>query len=140
MAADKTSNARHLDRIPTHAPVTLVFESQGQHLRQRAILLDVSDRGMRLKTSAELVKGQAVDVIAQNGLEEPERTRVAWVTEGQGEHAYIVGLETLEANLMSPDNVAGAVSELIEMGGKKQQAADETRQAVGEDRGPMAKS
>jgi PilZ domain len=140
MVPDKTSNARNLDRIPTHAPVTLVYDSQGQQLRQRAILLDVSDRGMRLKTSAELAKGQVVDVISQHGLEEPERTRVAWVSEAGDEHAYIIGLETVEAHLMSPDNVAGAVSELIELGGKKQQAADETRQAVGDDRGPMAKS
>lgn len=140
MAPENISNARRLDRIPTHSPVTLEFDSQGKRLRQRAILLDVSDRGMRLKTSAELAKGQEVDVIPQHGLEEPERTRVAWVTEAGGEQAYLVGLETREAHLMSPDNVAGAVPELVDYRPKKREAPDETRQAVGDDRGPMAKS
>jgi PilZ domain len=138
MATGTTSNARQLDRIPTNTLVTLLFEFQSQPHRQRARLLDISDTGMRLKTTAALVQGQQVDVISQHGMQEPERTRVVWVSEAASEPAYLVGVEILNPHLLNPSAMA---HELVPAPAKNpSHSEDETRKVIGDDRGPMGKS
>lgn len=138
MATGTKSNARQANRIPTNTPVTLLFEFQGQQHRQRARLLDISDTGMRLKTSAALVKGQEVDVLSQHGMQEPERTRVVWVTEADPEPVYCVGVESVNPHQPGP---AVLPSELAgkHAGTGLNQPDSDTRRVVGDDRGPLAK-
>ena len=140
MAPDRTSNARQIGRIPTSTPVTLLLDSEGQKLRRRARLLDISDSGMRLKTRAELAKGQLVEVVSQHGIQDPERSRVVWVSDAGSEHAYVVGLEFLNPPSTSSANTMSAtLPELIRTGSAKEQPVSDARQAVGDDRGPMGK-
>ncbi|MBI1983984.1 MAG: PilZ domain-containing protein [Acidobacteria bacterium] len=140
MAPDMTSKDRHLDRVPTNTPVTLLVDPEGQKLRHRARLLDISESGMRLKTRAELAKGQLVEVFSEHGLQEAERTRVVWVSDAGSEQAYVVGLEFLNPHPVSPvDPRSATLTGPVTTGSGQKQPVSDTRWVVGDDRGPMAK-
>jgi PilZ domain len=140
MATGTKSNARRLDRIPTNMPVTLLIESQGQSHRQRARLFDISDTGMRLKTGVALVKGQQVEIVSQHGMQEPERARVVWVSEVESEPAHWVGVEILNPHQVSPSAATvEMVTEHMGAGDAVKRADSDTRNVVGDDRGPMGK-
>jgi hypothetical protein len=137
MATGNLSNARHLDRIPTNALVTLLFEIQGQRQRQRARLCDISETGMRLKTSVMLEKGQEVEVISQHGMQEPERARVVWVREDEPDTGYWVGVEIFNPHLPDPAATGELLSEHKAQTGSSDKSQDDERRVVGDDRGPM---
>jgi PilZ domain len=137
MAAGTTSNSRHLDRIPTNALVTLLFESEGQQRRQRARLCDISEKGMRLKTSGPLVKGQEVEIVSQHGMQEPERARVVWISEDPSDSTYYVGVEILNPHLPDPAATGELLSEHKAQTASTRQPKDDARRVVGDDRGPM---
>lgn len=137
MATGNPSNARQLDRIPTNATVTLLFESQGEQHRQRARLCDISETGMRLKTSVLLTKGQEVEIISQHGMQEPERARVVWVREDESDSSYWVGVEISNPHLPDPAATGELLSEHKAQAGTSSKPQDDERRVVGDDRGPM---
>ena len=136
MTTGSPSNARRVDRIPTNSPVTLLFESRGESRHQRARLLDISDTGMRLKTSVALATGQQVDVISQHGMQEPERTRVVWVKDAESEATFFVGVEIVSPHVVNPTTMP---SEMISRPARKAAGGEDERKVVGDDRGPMGK-
>lgn len=140
MAPDATSNARDSDRVPLTVPLTLLLDPEGQRVRQPAHMLDMSDRGLRLKTSARLAPGQIVDVIPRQGIQFAERSRVVWVTEAGSEQGFEVGLEFLNPQLVTPLRTTATPAEKpLTRDNARRQPADDVRQSVGDDRGPMAK-
>jgi hypothetical protein len=137
MATGNPSNTRRLDRIPTNASVTLLFESEGAQHRQRARLCDISETGMRLKTSVLLARDQEVQVISQHGMQEPERARVVWVREDESDSSYWVGVEISNPHLPDPAATGELLSEHKTQADSSSKPQDDERRAVGDDRGPM---
>jgi hypothetical protein len=93
LAAIGETSPRRLERWSGVMPVTLVVDSQGMKFEQPASTVDLSDRGMRIRTTATLTQGQTLEVFCWG--KRVGCCRVVWVSPGGVDRPGEVGLEIL---------------------------------------------
>ncbi len=96
MARDANPTARRHDRIPISIPVTLIVESAGKKVGHPSYMVDVSERGIKLKANVAVTIGQIVEVIPTRGPRYAVRGRVVWVGKAGSEQEGRLGLEFLD--------------------------------------------
>jgi hypothetical protein len=70
---------RRLPRIPFSEPATLLAGPQGRKIGYPCHVTDVSELGIRVRTSVAMATGDIVEVLAKDAPKFPLRSRVAWV-------------------------------------------------------------
>jgi hypothetical protein len=85
---------RRVERWAGMVPVTLLVDADGKKFKQIASTVDLSQRGLRIRTTAALQKGQLLEVFWHEGR--LGECRVAWVTPGGLDRPSEVGLEILK--------------------------------------------
>jgi hypothetical protein len=93
MGASVSVDARQSRRIYAKLPVSLLIDTPGGTVTHSASTLDLSDRGLRVLTSAALAREQIVGIVLTR---RPERCRVAWAGEQGTLQAGQAGLEFLD--------------------------------------------
>jgi hypothetical protein len=92
---------RRLPRIPFSEPASLLSGPQGRKIGHRCRVTDVSELGIRVRTSVALTRGDIVEVLAKDAPKFLLRARVAWVGKvGSIDYGH-AGLEFLSPCLMS---------------------------------------
>ena len=85
---------RRVERWVGLMPITLLVETSGDKFEHRASTVDLSKRGLRIRTTASLTAGQTLDVYSPTGR--LGHCRVVWVTGAGDERPGEVGLEILK--------------------------------------------
>jgi hypothetical protein len=93
MGAGVSVDARQSRRIYARLPISLVIDTPSGAVTHPAATVDLSDRGLRVSTSAALASEQIVGVILTKC---PERCRVAWAGPQGSSRAGQAGLEFLD--------------------------------------------
>jgi hypothetical protein len=89
--------ARRSERIHVSIPVTIIVEFEGKKVGHPSYLIDVSERGVKVKANVPVTLGQIVEVIPTGGPRYSVRSRVVWVGKAGSEQEGRLGLEFLEA-------------------------------------------
>jgi PilZ domain-containing protein len=85
------SLGRLYERTRERIPVTIIWEVGGSRVHEDGTTIDISRGGARVRITAPLVPGQAVEIASQGSA---KLGRVVWV--GQSNSTYDVGIEFLE--------------------------------------------
>jgi hypothetical protein len=85
---------RRVERWAGMVPVTLLVDADGKKYKQIASTVDLSQRGLRIRTTAALRQGQVLEVFWHEG--HLGKCRVAWVAPGGLDLPTEVGLEILD--------------------------------------------
>ena len=96
MAGNVSPPPRRYDRIPVSIPVILIVESGGKKVGHPSYMVDVSERGIKLKANVPVTVGQVVEIIPSKGPQYAVRSRVVWVGKAGSEQEGRMGLEFLE--------------------------------------------
>lgn len=126
------------ERTPVSIPVSVLIDPDARRIRQRGYMLDISDRGLRLKINAPLAPGEILEVTPREGISYTERSRVMWVKD-EGAQGLIAGVELLNPQAVptipTPTAQTPAEPEVA-----YSQPETDIRRVVGDDRGPLSKS
>jgi hypothetical protein len=89
------ANPRRSQREAVTFPVTLVARSDGSRVDHEVYTIDISLRGVCVRTTLELVPGEQVGVVPKGEFPHAIPTRVVWV---RAESAlwFVAGLEFLQ--------------------------------------------
>jgi hypothetical protein len=134
--ADGTSSRQ--ERTPVSIPVSVLIDPDAKKIRQRGVMLDISDRGLRLKVNSALVPGEILEVTPREGITYTERSRVMWV-KNEGVQGCVAGVELLNPQVVPAEAIPTAPMPAEPAGGPSP-AEPDIRQIVGDDRGPLSKS
>ena len=126
------------ERTPVSIPVSVLIGPDTKKIRQRAVMLDISDRGLRLKIKSPLVPGDILEVTPREGISYTERSRVRWVQD-EGTQGCVAGVELLNPQVV-PDNAIPLAPESAEPERAGATSEPDIRQIVGDDRGPTSRS
>ena len=96
MAGNVSPAPRRYDRIPVSIPVTLIVEEGGKKVGHPSYMVDVSERGIKLKANVPVAIGQVVEVIPSKGPRYTVRSRVVWVGKVGSDQEGRLGLEFLD--------------------------------------------
>ncbi|MBZ5515149.1 MAG: PilZ domain-containing protein [Acidobacteriia bacterium] len=86
---------RQSERQPTRFPIRLTVDPEGKRIEGPALITNITQRGVGVRTRVALVPGQTVDIVPAEGAVHMVRSRVAWANpqaSGEGSQA---GLEFL---------------------------------------------
>jgi hypothetical protein len=87
---------RRSPRVPASIAVRLLLNGDSSQKGQSAHTVDLSDRGLRIRTSAAVTEGDVIRIDAWGDSGQPMPSRVVWVQQaGSGES--LAGLEFLAA-------------------------------------------
>ena len=92
-AAIAEPSPRRTERWNGVMPVTLIVDAQGMKFEQPASTVDLSERGMRIRTTATLSQGQMLEVYCWG--KRVGCCRVVWLSPGGTDRPGEVGLEIL---------------------------------------------
>lgn len=92
MPSRRKPNARVFRRTTTLIPVALVLRGQRRMNQNRASVLQTSFLGMRVRTSVNLRRGQAVRIVRMTGPYAAVPARVVWVSALDSDKHRQVGL------------------------------------------------
>jgi len=84
------------ERIPATVPIRLVVVSEDFSLEREASTIDLSPRGVRVRTPLALLPGDTVGVIPLGHLRHPIPARVVWSQSAGADQWSLAGLEFLE--------------------------------------------
>jgi hypothetical protein len=76
-------------------PVTLVVRSESSKVDHEAYTIDISLRGVCIRTALELVPGEQVGIVPKGEFPHAIPARVVWVR-GESGLWYVAGLEFLQ--------------------------------------------
>jgi PilZ domain-containing protein len=93
MIADRFVIGRRDKRVAASTLVTLIVGSEGKKVWSPAHVIEISERGARVKVEVEVRLGQIVEVLQSEGPQHPSRARVAWVGKEEPGHQAAAGLE-----------------------------------------------
>ncbi len=96
MARDPNVFSRRYDRVPVSIPVTLIIESEGKRIGHPSYMVDVSERGIKIKANVPVTIGQVVEVVPAEGPRYAVRSRVVWVGKAGSDQEGRLGLEFLD--------------------------------------------
>ena len=83
-------------RIPATIPIKLVVESKGFKVEHEASTLDLSLRGVRVRTLLSLLPGDTVGIIHRGDSRHAISARVVWTQRVGTDPWSLAGLEFLE--------------------------------------------
>ncbi|HEV2492207.1 MAG TPA: PilZ domain-containing protein [Terriglobia bacterium] len=90
------ADRRRAERQALDKPVTLIVESDRERISQGAYGIDLSTLGIRVRAGVDLLPGQLVTVIPNEGAERAVPSRVVWVGEEGSKRAGEAGIVFLE--------------------------------------------
>ena len=96
MREPSSAELRRSQRIPTTVPIRLEVEAEGFRVEREASTVDLSLRGIRVRTPLALLPGDTVGVIPKRDFQHAIRARVVWVRRAWTDLWSIAGLEFLE--------------------------------------------
>jgi hypothetical protein len=126
------------ERTPVSIPVSVLIDPDTKKIRQRGVMLDISDRGLRLKIKLTLAPGDILEVTPRQGISYTERSRVRWV-KSAGVQECVAGVELLNPQIV-PSSAVPTVPKSAEPEQARSGSEPDIRQVVGDDRGPLAES
>jgi hypothetical protein len=88
---------RRWERELATIPVRLVLKAENFKADDSAITVDVSLRGMKVRTNLALVPGEWVGVVPKGEFPQAIPARVVWVREDESSHWTFAGLEFLQS-------------------------------------------
>jgi hypothetical protein len=77
-------------------PVTLIVESGGKRIGHPSYMVDVSERGIKIKANVPVTIGQIVEVVPAEGPRHAVPSRVVWVGKAGSDQEGRLGLEFLD--------------------------------------------
>ena len=95
MKTSTSANGRRWERQPATIPVGLVLKPEEFKADKSATALDISLRGMGVRTGLALVPGEWVGVVATGEFPHAIPSRVVWVREDETSKWTFAGLEFL---------------------------------------------
>jgi hypothetical protein len=99
MGARTFHTPRRWDRDPVSMPVRLVLSSERFRSDNSAITVDVSLRGMKVRTTlADLIPGEWIGIVPKAGFPQAIPARVIWSKEDEVTRWIYAGLEFLQTN------------------------------------------
>jgi hypothetical protein len=98
MPPDNPAKQRRWEREPAAIPISLVLEADHFKRDDSATAVDISLRGVGVRTSLALVPGEWVGVVVKEGFPHAIPTRVVWVREEAPAAWTFAGLEFLVAS------------------------------------------
>jgi hypothetical protein len=126
------------ERTPVSIPVSVLIDPDAKRIRQRGVMLDISDRGLCLRINSPLRPGEILEVTPREGISYAERSRVMWV-KNQGGQGCLAGAQLLNP-LVAPGIGIPTAPKPVEPATNRAQPEDDIRRVVGDDRGPLSKS
>jgi PilZ domain-containing protein len=90
------ANRRRAERTTLAKPVTLLVDSDRSQIAHGAFGIDLSELGIRVRSSAGLLPGQLVNVVPNQGSMQAVPSRVIWVGEEGSSRAGEAGIAFLE--------------------------------------------
>jgi hypothetical protein len=100
MATNSSANLRRWEREPAAISISLVLKGESFRTDESATTVDVSLRGMKVRTRFSLVPGEWVGVVPKGEFPHAIPARVVWVREEASSQWMFAGLEfvqTMEA-------------------------------------------
>jgi hypothetical protein len=88
---------RRAERKKVNRPITVVVDSSREQLSDRAFALDLSDLGVRVRSSLSLVRGQVVTVIPREGNDQAFLSQVIWVGTRGSDSSSEAGIAFLQS-------------------------------------------
>jgi hypothetical protein len=86
-------SSRRWERQKATIPISLVLEAAPLHADDSALTVDVSPRGVGVRTKLALVRGEWVGVIAKGKSPRSIPALVIWVKKDESSHSTLAGLE-----------------------------------------------
>ncbi len=96
MLPQTSSIPRRCERIYVRIPITLIVESEGMKVVHEAHTVDLSQRGVRVRSELALSRGQKIEVIPNEDRKYVVPGRVVWVGAAGSEQHSEAGLEFLQ--------------------------------------------
>ena len=96
MQTDTPANSRRWERELATIPISLVLKAETFKTDNFATTVDISLRGMRVRTSLTLVPGEWIGVVPKGEFPHAIPARVVWVREDESSHWIFAGLEFLQ--------------------------------------------
>ncbi|MGA2982447.1 MAG: PilZ domain-containing protein [Terriglobia bacterium] len=97
MRTNTPANLRRWERKPAAIQVSLVLRAEDFKVDDDATTVDISLRGVGVRTALALVPGEWVGVVAKGEFPHAIPTRVVWVREEESGFWTLAGLEFLVA-------------------------------------------
>jgi PilZ domain len=89
-------NVRRWERELAEVPVRLVLKAESFKSDNSAITVDVSVRGMRVRTNLALVPGEWIGVVPKGEFPHAIPARVVWAREDEVSHWTFAGIEFIQ--------------------------------------------
>lgn len=89
--------ARRSIRTKANVPVRLMLDYRGQSVLRDSVVLELSDRGVRVVATPEFKPGSVVEVIPAEGSRFAQRARIVWIGTPDSSTENQAGLEFLNA-------------------------------------------
>ena len=89
-------NMRRWERDSAEIPIKLVLKAERFKSDNSAITIDLSLRGMRVRTNLALVPGEWVGVVPKGGFPHAIPARVVWAREDESSHWTFAGIEFIQ--------------------------------------------
>ena len=96
MREPSSAELRRSQRIPTTVPIRLAVEAEGFRVEREASTVDLSLRGIRVRTPLALLPGDTVGVIPKRDFQHAIPARVIWAQLAGADMWSLAGLEFLE--------------------------------------------
>jgi hypothetical protein len=89
---------RRWERETASIPVKLVLKAERFKADNSAVTIDVSLRGMKVRTNLTLIPGEWVGVVPKGEFPHAMPARVVWAREDEFSHWIFAGLEFMQAS------------------------------------------
>jgi D-lyxose ketol-isomerase len=96
MVPSSSANQRRAERRESYKSLALVVDSGHSEIANQSFALDLSELGVRIRTSLRLEPGQSVTVIPFEGEAYAVPSRVVWVQDNSSNDGQEAGLAFLE--------------------------------------------
>ena len=84
---------RKWDRDPSSMPVRLVLRPERSKSDNSATAVDISLRGMKVRTNLDLMPGEWIGIVPKAGFPQAIPARVVWANEDMVTRWFYAGLE-----------------------------------------------
>ena len=88
-------STRNNQRVSRTLPITLLLDYKDSEIEHAASTVNMSERGLRIQTWAQLTCGQTLEVLTENTGSRLAHCRVVWVHQQDANPPFEAGLEIL---------------------------------------------
>src|ERR1022692_1559998 len=96
MQTNIPTNVRRSERELTKIPIRLVLKAESFKADNSAIAIDLSLRGMKVRTNLVLIPGEWVGVVSKGEFPHAIPARVVWAREDESSHWTFAGIEFIK--------------------------------------------